>query len=148
MIPPILLLIGLVALTATVYVWSAAARSRHQCVLSNCAAQWSMKFSPDDRFGLAPHVARRLPEPGPADVVVRNLVYRQAAEGLTYLFTVEYTLGVLRRKRRIVAVGVIGESAANGGYSEVRLAPSRLSVAERYKWLKSELEVGPAPWAT
>jgi hypothetical protein len=94
-------------------------------------------------------VAAVFPTPGAADVVVRDVLYGQAGDGsaggLRYLFTVEYTTGVLRTKRRRSAVGtaveaarsVEGRGTGTGGSAplDVALAPAELPAVAQYEWL-------------
>ncbi|MDB5319724.1 MAG: hypothetical protein JWN40_1355 [Phycisphaerales bacterium] len=103
------------------------------------AKTWQMRFTAEDRFQLTPRIAAHFPIPGAADVVVRDLVYGQEEAGrYRYFFTIEYTLGVLRTKRRRVAVGMLLETGRpeTNPFSGVTLAPAELSIAEQYEWLR------------
>lgn len=95
-----------------------------------------MRFTAEDRFQLAPRVASGFPIPGAADVLVCDLIYRQEDAGFRYLFTVEYTLGVLRTKRRRTGAGMVVETGVGGeAFSAVTLAPADLLLQEQYVWL-------------
>jgi hypothetical protein len=102
-----------------------------------------MRFTPDDPFQLTPKVSAQLPMPGAADVAVRDLLYCQEPSGaLRYLFTVEYTIGVLRTKRRRVSVGMLVEEGVRTvpiePFSGVTLAPEDLPLEEQYQWLRQQ----------
>jgi hypothetical protein len=146
-IPPILLLVLLIAVTVAAAVASTVRRGARSARLARLAGEWSMKFARDDRFVLAPRVAAGLPAPGAADVFVKDLIYTHEAGGaFRYYFTVEYTVGVLRTKRRRVAAGTIVESSRSsretGAYSPVTLAPPALELLEQYHWLRGQTGAG------
>ena len=151
MLSPIALLLALVGLTALAAGVSELARRRRSSAVAAVAARWQMRYLADDRFELAPRVAQGLPVAGAADVTLRDLIYGEDAGAevasfvgapatcMRYFFTVEYTLGVVRGKRRHLAVGTMREErcgAVGEGYSEVSLAPSGLSVVEQYEHLR------------
>src|SRR4051812_49690103 len=81
----------------------------------------------------------QFPTPGAADVVVRDVVYGEEAGGiLRYLFTIEYTVGVVRTKRRRAAVGMVVETSGSSvarSDSDLALAPAELPTVEQYEWL-------------
>ena len=151
MLSPLAFLFCLIALTALAIGLSEAARRKNSRAVAALARQWQMRFLPDDRFHLAGRVAHGLPVPGAADVVIKDLIYGQSAAagasetpGLSYFFTVEYTTGVLRGKRRHVAAATLTESpsaAVGEGYSLVTLAPSHLPLVAQYEHLK---QIAPA----
>ena len=139
--PPILLLLAVTAVTAAAAAASALARKARSARLAELASTWAMRFTADDRFQLTPRVATRFPTPGVADVVLRDLIYRQESAGFRYLFTVEYTTGVLRTKRRRVSVAMVvetGHPAAADSFSIVTLAPPELTLPEQYDWMRKE----------
>jgi hypothetical protein len=148
MLSPLAFLLCLVALTALAAGLSQGARRKNSRALAALARQWQMRFLPDDRFHLAPRVAHGLPVPGAADVVVKDLIYGQDDESaLRYFFTVEYTTGVLRGKRRHVAAATLTEApaaAVGEGYSPVTLAPAHRSLVAQYEHLK-QTAAAPAP---
>jgi hypothetical protein len=142
MLPPILVLLLLLALTAAAFFTDAFLRKRRAARLAAIAAQWQMRFTAQDPFQLTPRIAAHFPIPGAADVVVRDLVYGQedTAGRFRYFFTIEYTLGVLRTKRRRVAVGMLLEAGRpeTNPFSGVTLAPTDLSLDDQYQWLRRE----------
>jgi hypothetical protein len=130
---PLLLLLLLVAVTAFAATASALRYKARSKKLLALASRWTMRFTVEDRFRLAPRVARGLSVPGAADVVIRDLIYRQEDTGFRYLFTVGYTVGVLRTKRRRMGAGMVVETGDT--FSAVTLAPAEFSLLEQYEWL-------------
>src|SRR4051794_20151513 len=123
--------------TAAASIADALARHGRARRLSALAAAWRPRVTPGDRFQLTPRVAAQFPTPGAADVVVRDVVYGQEAAGtVRYLFTIEYTVGVVRTKRRRSAVGMVVDSEAPGAAeSPLVLAPSDVTTVRQYEWL-------------
>jgi hypothetical protein len=145
MLPPILVLLLLLVITTAAFLVDAFLRKRRATRLAAMAAQWQMRFTAEDPFQLTPRIAAHFPIPGAADVVVRDLVYGQedaAADSarFRYFFTIEYTLGVLRTKRRRVAVGTLVEAGRpeTNPFSGVTLAPAELSLQDQYQWLRRQ----------
>jgi hypothetical protein len=150
MISPLTFLLALVGLTALAIALSEVARRRNSRAVAALARRWDMRFLTDDRFHLAPRVAQGLAVPGAADVVVKDLIYAPTpapttttnASALRYFFTVEYTTGVLRAKRRHVAAATLTESpsaAIGQGYSTVTLAPAHLPLLAQYEHLRQSV---------
>ena len=132
--PPILLLIALIVITAAAAGAAALLRKVRRAKLAAIASSWQMRFTAEDAFQLTPRVAARFPTPGAADVVVKDLVYGQESDGcFRYFFTVEYTVGVIRTKRRRSAVAMLVEQGQS--FSAITLSPGDLPVADRYLWL-------------
>lgn len=140
MIPPILLLAILLAITIAAAIWSRVGRIARSHKLQELARSWKMRYTPDDRFALTERITPRLPVPGAADVVVRDIVFDQLTGGcFRYLFTVEYTTGVLRTKRRRVSVASVAEGGcAQLPWSDLTIAPEDLDMQERYQWLRNQ----------
>jgi len=133
---PIVLLLLLAAVTVAAVTVSTLRQKGRSAKLAALAATWGMRFTAEDRFQLAPRVAIGFPTAGAADVLVRDLIYQQEDAGFRYLFTVEYTLGVLRTKRRRKGAGMVVETGVAGeAFSAVTLAPGDLTLHEQYAWL-------------
>jgi hypothetical protein len=120
--------------TAAAAVAAAAVRKSRSARVAALASAWQMSYTAADRFQITPKVAAQFPTPGVADVVLRDLIYGQdpATGRLRYLFTVEYTTGVLRTKRRRVGVASLVEGPA----SPVTLAPGELPLPDQYEHLR------------
>jgi hypothetical protein len=128
------------AVTAAASIADALSRHNRARRLSALATAWRLRFTPEDRFELTPRVAAEFPTPGAADVVVRDVVYGQEAGGVVrYLFTIEYTVGVLRTKRRRSAVGMVVDAAGKdraAAKPALELAPADVpTVVRQYEWL-------------
>jgi hypothetical protein len=138
-IPPILLLCFLMAVTAAASIADALARHGRARRLSALAMAWRLRYTTDDRFELTPRVAAEFPTPGAAYVVVRDVVYGREAGGIVrYFFTIEYTVGVLRTKRRRSAVGMVvdgGEGKCVTAAPALELAPADVPTVRQYEWL-------------
>src|SRR4051794_5172587 len=100
MLSPMLLLLLALAITLGAAAGYALVRRRQQRALSELAKSWRMHYSPRDVFNLAPRVARHLPIVGAAGVRVRDLIYGTEPGGHRYIFSAEYTAGVVRSKSR------------------------------------------------
>jgi hypothetical protein len=124
--PAIYLLLLLAILLAAVL---AGAFSRFHCrrKLRLCAHQWNMHFAPGDRLRLAQRIADRFPVIGAANISVRDLLFRTEDSRHHYLFTVDYTVGVIRGKVGRSTVAGFSEPVSRGG--RIHSAPPALSLA-------------------
>ncbi len=68
-----------------------------------------MHFSPRDQFDLAARVAERFPVPGAAELRVSDLIYGSDGTMYRYLFSAEYTTGVIYAKHRHLRVATFSE---------------------------------------
>jgi hypothetical protein len=136
MISPSLLLIVVVAITAGAVIASTMTRNARSARIKALAAAWGMAYTADDRFQLTPRIAALFPTPGVADVVIRDLVFARDKAGRTfrYLFTVEYTTGVLRGKHRRIGVALLVESPTQPA-APIVLAPAGLLLGDQYAHL-------------
>ncbi len=106
---PLELLILAVAVTAAAVGWHYLARYQQRQALSKLARQAGMNYAPADRFKLAGRVREHFPVPGAADLKVLDVIYGLGDDCHRYLFTVQYTQGVLRTKHRRQRVAAIIE---------------------------------------
>jgi hypothetical protein len=128
----------MIVLTAGAAAAQIVARARHVSQLKALAATWKMHFSAGDRFRLAPRVAERLPVPGAAGVRVFDLIYGIEQDHYRYLFSTEYTVGVLRTKTGCRQVATFTEPREPGSAtkrSELLFAPADLPMIEQYRRL-------------
>lgn len=103
-----LMVSGGVTLLAVVGHWAIRLRQRRR--LRALSRQLRMQYISFDRFRIAPRLGSLLPIPGCSDVEVIDVIYGNATGGRhRYLFTVAYTAGVIRTKRRVVRVGALLE---------------------------------------
>ena len=103
------LLVLMLLITAGALAEQMRARARRARRLRELASRERMHYSPVDRFGLGPRVAKHFPVAGVADVRVSDLLYRSDDGGHRYVFVVDYTRGVLGAKRRLRAVARMTE---------------------------------------
>ncbi|MBV8780653.1 MAG: hypothetical protein JO353_04585 [Phycisphaerae bacterium] len=130
------------ALIITVTAWASAAnvlqRRRWRKKLAKLSSELHMAYSHDDRFGLADRVAEHFPIPGVASLRVIDLLYASEGKGYRYLFSAEYTNGVIRSKYRILrAVTFVESRGASDAavWSTLTLAPDNLPLIEQYRHL-------------
>jgi hypothetical protein len=112
--------------------------------LRSLAHQWQMHFAPGDRLRLALRVASQLPVPGAADVRVRDLIFRTENNQHQYLFTIDYTVGVVRGKVGRSRVAGFQEPVTRGGQVHITppaltLAPQNLHLADAYAHVRDAL---------
>ena len=133
-------------------------RRRRKRILRRLASEWGMTYAAHDRLRLTPKVAAGLPVAGAADVYVLDLIYGSDAGQYRYIFTVEFTTGVIRGKRRRVRVGTFCEPrdrSAEAAPQAVCLASEGLPWPQQYRQLArsdvatgspdSESSIKPAP---
>ena len=132
-------LLGLTLLvTAAGMAWELVRGRRHRARLQGLADEWKMAYSPSDHFRLTPRVAKRFPVPGAANIRVHDLIYGVDEGEYRYIFTAEYTAGVVHGKRRVVRAGTLSEPRDRPtihAAAEVRLAPADLPLLEQYRRL-------------
>jgi hypothetical protein len=135
--PPILFLATLLILSAVVLLWTNAARRPLRRELQRVARESHLAFSPGDRFHLASRVAAAFPVPGAAAVHIGELIYGSQGENYRYLFVVEYTVGILRNKRRLCRVAAFTEpkTAPSGPVPHLELAADSLPLAQQFEAL-------------
>ncbi len=138
--PPSLLLAILVAITTAAYLIDRGRRSHRRAVLKALAREWKMHFATTDPFNLAPRVASMFPVPGAANLRICDVIYAQQGDRHRYIFTAEYTQGVLRHHLRVRRAATFCEAKDQAGdCSPIQLAKGALSVSAQYEALHLEL---------
>ena len=135
---PGLCLAALVALTGLAATIEAVSRRRLRRALRRLAAEWRMTYSACDRLRIAARIAHKLSVPGAADVCVTDVIYGSLGDRYRYIFTVEFTIGVVRGKQRHVRVAAFGEARDRQSPEQVgplSLAPENLPLVEQYRRL-------------
>jgi len=104
-----------------------------------------MHFAPGDRLRLARRIVGRFPVPGAASISVRDLLYCTADSRHQYLFTVDYTMGVIRGKVGQSRVAGFSEPVSRGGRGEtaapeLTLAPADLNGPAAYEHILQTLQ--------
>lgn len=150
---PLELLILAIAFTAAAWGWSYLARYQQSRLLRKLARTWGMNFVSFDRFRLVERVRELYPMPGAADVRVTDVIYGLGEDHYRYVFTVHYTMGVLRTKHRRERVAGLIEPRSSGSVrpAELRLATESADVDAQYEELGRTMQLGltaapqPAP---
>ena len=133
-------------ITAAAYAVELIARRRWRRSLRRLASEWHMNFGRADTLRLTEKVARHFPVPGAARLHLTNVIYgadKSDPDRYRYVFTAEFTLGVVRTKRRLVRVGSFAEpkardraaGRAHHATAPVVLAPGNLSLLQQYRHL-------------
>lgn len=113
-------------------------QSRERRTIEALARDKQLHFATDDRFKIAPKVAELLPVPGAADVRVYDVMYGKDGERYHFVFSVEWTEGVVRWKRRVLRVASFSEdkSANNGtGKMDLKIAEPSSARLTQYEVL-------------
>jgi hypothetical protein len=135
---PLLLLIFVIVLTAVAVAVDSYRRGQTHCALRQLAKERRMHFSRHDQLRLTSRVATHLPIPGAAYVRVIDLIYGSDGGRHRYVFTAEYTAGVVRSKKRIRRVAAFTEPRQRtdaGQICDIQLGPDELSLIEQYRAL-------------
>jgi hypothetical protein len=134
--PPIDLLGILLLITLGGVLTDRWRRRRTQVVFRELAIEHRMHYSAGDPLRLTPRVAAQLPMPGAAGVRVIDLLYRTDEQNHYYVFTAEYTVGVVGPKHRVRRAAAFSESKSIAGLPMViRMGPADLPLIEQYRAL-------------
>ncbi|MDB5291083.1 MAG: hypothetical protein JWL69_2324 [Phycisphaerales bacterium] len=137
-----ILLIGAAALSERVLA------QLHRGRLRRMAADWRMRYSPNDRFRLTPRITGNFPIPGAAKIKVVDLIYGIESDLYRYVFTAEYTAGIVRGKHRVQRACSFSEPRDRVHAStdpQITLAPSGLPLLEQYRRLCPQAARTPNP---
>jgi len=141
----LLLLAGISIAALAIQRWRDLLQQR---TLDRLAHEWDLHYAPKDRFKLSGSVSQQLPEPGAADVLIKDVIYGNEGDAFRYFLTAEYTVGVVRAKRRRRQVCTFRETRIPGGgeFSPLVFAPQDRCLADQYRYLHSgvraSLDVG------
>lgn len=128
--------------TAGAAVVDFALRRRRCCHFRKLASEWRMNYSPRDQFRLTPRVARSFPVPGAARIRVVDLIYGIDRDQYRYVFTAEYTAGIVSSRRRVRRAGTFSEPrdrSSQASESPISLAPVHLPLMEQYRRLTPQI---------
>jgi hypothetical protein len=115
---------------------------RHK--LRACAHVWQMHFAAGDRLRLARRIVHRFPVPGAALIRVRDLIFRTDDSRHQYLFTVDFTVGIIRGKIGRSRVAGFSEPVTRGQRAQPHppnliVAPRQLSGPDAYQYVMEEM---------
>jgi len=133
----LLVLVGVTALAVALEVTS---RRRRRGSLRKLAASWGMTYSPTDRLRLLSRIVERFPVAGAADLEVSDVIYGSEGDRYRYVFSVRYTVGVIRGKRSLQRVAAFTEARRGrvvlpGESGVMTMADEQLPVVEQYRSL-------------
>ena len=140
---PLTFLTAVIGVTIAAFVGQIFARSATAVKLRHLATKHGMQFAAADLFQITPHIAEKFPIPGVSDVRVMDVIYSRSEKSYRYVFTVEYTFGVVRTKRRIRRAGTVLESGEQGDprhWSTLELSPETLPIEQQYAAMLAKLE--------
>ena len=136
---PAWFLIALLGLTMTGLLIESIRRRRRTEAIRALAARWRMNFGRRDTLQLAARVASQLPVPGAAALRILHVIYGIRGESYRYIFTVEYTLGVVGPKARFARVATLTEPRdrrrGGGETATLTLADEELPLIDQYERL-------------
>jgi hypothetical protein len=143
---PFLFLILVLLITFAAVIADALGRRRLRCRLQTLASEYRMAYSHRDRFDLADRIAEHFPVPGAAALRVIDLLYSSDAGGYRYIFCAEYTLGVIRSKRRMLRAVSLRQPRSRDEllrgdpaiWSNMLLAPAHLPLIDQYRHLAAQ----------
>ncbi len=97
---PVILFVGSLAICLVARIEVARRVRRRSSQIQKLAREAKMSYVAGDRFQLAERIGELSPIPAAADLVIGDVVYFTEADGYRYIFTAEYTVGVLRSQQR------------------------------------------------
>jgi hypothetical protein len=136
--PPLYLLLCVIALTFAGVGMDSYRRGQTHSALRALAKERRMHFSRHDQLRLTARVAAHLPIPGAAFVRVIDLIYGTDGDQHRYIFTAEYTAGVVKSKKRIRRAATFTEPRERSDLvqmCDIQLAPLDLPLIEQYRAL-------------
>ncbi len=137
---PLIFLSLIILMTAAASLINTILRRRWRAQLLALAGEFQMAYSQHDRFNLSDRVAQHFPIPGAASLRVIDLLYASEASGYRYVFSAEYTGGVIRSKHRKLRAVTVFEprgAAEPTMWSSLSLASAELPLLEQYRQLAS-----------
>jgi hypothetical protein len=115
-----------------------ASRLRRRNELRELARRWQMHYSERDQLRLAARVAEQFPIPGVANLRISDIIYGRQNDVYRYIFTAQYTTGIVRTKHRPIRVASFVEprdSLQPRCVVSIELAPADRPLMEQYRSL-------------
>jgi hypothetical protein len=149
---PLTFLAGVLALTLAAFLGHLFLRRRLSEGYRQLAAEHRMQYAERDLFQITPRVVEKFPIPGASDIRVMDVIYQRRDEEYRYFFTIEFTLGVVRTKRRARRAGMLSEPRDRtqcAEWSALKLGPAEVGLIKQYGQLCGEKcpDQMPAPLA-
>jgi hypothetical protein len=142
-ISPAMFLLFAIALTCAAKLIYVVVRGRYRQQLQALAREWRMHYSPHDRFDLSNRLPGVFPLPGAAEMRAVDLIYGTEQEFYRFIFTAEYSVGVVRAKYRLRRVVTFREPKGQSGsmhWSRMILASEELEPIDQYRRLYEQIE--------
>lgn len=130
-------LLGLaIGLAVAAAIGQRVSHHRRRKAMRALAASWNMNYAQTDSLGLTARIAGNFPVPGAANLVINDLIYSTDRSIYRYIFTAQFTVGVVHRKRRLARVASFTEPReGNENEIDLLLAPEELTLIEQYRRL-------------
>jgi hypothetical protein len=135
---PLMFLACVLGLTLAAFVSHLYLRRRLSEKYRRLALQFHMQYAERDLFQITPRVVEKFPIPGASDVRVLDVIYQRLDEQYCYFFTIEFTLGVVRTKKRVHRAAAISEPrdrTVGREWSELKLGDADASLIDQYTQL-------------
>jgi len=132
---PLTFLTATLLLTLAAFLVHLASRREISDLVQRIATVHHMQYAAHDLFQITPRVIERFLIPGASDLRVADVIYRRAGARYRYVFTIEYTVGVVRTKERVSRAATFCEPRDRGcpaDWSGLILAPENLCLADQY----------------
>ena len=133
----LVLLVIVCGVTVGAWVASEIARGIHRVRLRRLALKWRMGYAQEDLFNLAARILPQFPIPAAGDLRIIDLLHHSEGRCHRYLFTAEYTCGVIsghRRERRVLTF-CEPRDHARGCPAPLVAAPEHLTILDQYAHL-------------
>ncbi len=124
--------------TAAATIIDRVQRRCRRILLCALATHWRMNYSPFDPLRLTARVAHHFPIPGAANLKVSDVIYGMEGDRYRYIFTAEFTVGVVRTKHRLVRAATFCEPRDfrhGQAIGPLFLAPEGLPLVAQYQHL-------------
>ncbi len=111
---------------------------RRRAELRALARSWQMHYSERDQLRLAARVAEQFPIAGIANLQISDIIYGRQSDVYRYIFTAQFTTGIIRTKHRPIRVASLVEprdSTQPKCVLPIELAPSDKPLLEQYRSL-------------
>ena len=137
----------LVAVTVLAVLIETDSGRRRRKNLRQLAIKWGMTYSPTDRLRLLARITERFPVAGAADMEVSDVIYGSDGDRYRYVFTVRYTVGVIRGKRSLRRVAAFSEARGKRAVipeqpGSITMADDQLPLVEQYQALDPKPDRG------
>jgi hypothetical protein len=135
---PAATLLCLLGATAAATVIDASSRRRRRRELRALAERWQMHYSERDQLRLAARVAEQFPIAGIANLQISDIIYGRHNDVYRYVFTAQFTTGIVRTKHRPIRVASFVEprdARQPKCITPVELAPADKPLLEQYQSL-------------